>query len=65
MDSSTDTTASQRIDLTQGMDVAYWCRIFDVSPQQLRDAVHHAGHQVAEVQRYLSRDASPPPQALT
>jgi hypothetical protein len=37
------------------MDVAYWCRIFDVSIEQLREAVHHAGHQAHEVRRYLSQ----------
>jgi hypothetical protein len=37
------------------MDVAYWCRIFDVSVDQLREAVHHAGHQAHEVSRYLSQ----------
>jgi len=41
------------IDLTQQMDVQFWCRIFDVSMDELRDAVHHAGHQVEEVERYL------------
>ncbi|MGZ5194036.1 MAG: DUF3606 domain-containing protein [Ramlibacter sp.] len=48
-------TTSQRIDLTRQLDVAYWCRIFDVSIEQLREAVHHAGHQVQEVQRYLQQ----------
>ena len=51
-------TTSQRIDLTRQLDVAYWCRIFDVSIEQLRDAVHHAGHQVQEVQRYLQQNAT-------
>jgi hypothetical protein len=46
-------TTSQRIDLMRQMDVVYWCRIFDVTIEQLREAVHHAGHQVQEVQRYL------------
>ena len=41
------------IDLTSQTDVQFWCRIFDVSMDQLRDAVHHAGHQVEEVERYL------------
>jgi hypothetical protein len=41
------------IDLTRQTDVQYWCRVFDVSMAQLRDAVHHAGHQVKEVERYL------------
>jgi hypothetical protein len=44
----------QHIDLTRTMEVAYWCRVFDVSMDQLRDAVHHAGHQVPEVRRYLA-----------
>jgi hypothetical protein len=51
-------TTSQRIDLTRQLDVAYWCRIFDVSIEQLRQAVHHAGHQVQEVQRYLQQNAT-------
>lgn len=55
MDNSSYTAVAQRIDLTQQMDVAYWCRIFDVSIDQLREAVHHAGHQVHEVRRYLSQ----------
>jgi hypothetical protein len=46
-------TTSQRIDLMRQTDVVYWCRIFDVTIEQLREAVHHAGHQVQEVQRYL------------
>ena len=46
--------SSRRIDLTKETDVAYWCRIFDVDREQLREAVRHAGHQVDEVQRYLS-----------
>lgn len=59
-----DNTASQpdatkRIDLTRQTDVLYWCRVLDVSMDQLRDAVHHAGHQVDEVQRYLQRKQAP------
>ncbi|GAB3770436.1 hypothetical protein GCM10028796_37310 [Ramlibacter monticola] len=42
-----------RIDLTRQTDVQFWCRVFDVSMDQLRDAVHHAGHQAEEVERYL------------
>ena len=53
MDSNTSTPPAQRIDLTREMEVAYWCRVFNVSKDQLRDAVHHAGHQVQDVQRYL------------
>jgi hypothetical protein len=46
-------TTSQRIDLMRQTDVVYWCRIFDVTIEQLREAVHHSGHQAQEVQRYL------------
>lgn len=41
------------IDLTSQTDVQFWCRVFDVSMDQLRDAVHHAGHQADQVERYL------------
>jgi hypothetical protein len=41
------------IDLTQQTDVQFWCRVFDLDMAELRDAVHHAGHQVEEVERYL------------
>ena len=53
MDDTSNAATAQLIDLTQQMDVAYWCRVFDISAAQLREAVHHAGHQVQEVQRYL------------
>ena len=43
----------RRIDLTRQTDVQFWCRVLGVSMAQLRDAVHHAGHKVEEVQRYL------------
>ena len=44
---------SQRIDLLHETDVAYWCRILNVSPEQLRIAVQHAGPKAVEVQHYL------------
>lgn len=47
------TDTARRIDLTRQVEVQYWCRIFDVDMDQLRDAVHHAGHQVEAVERYL------------
>jgi hypothetical protein len=43
----------QLIDLTRQTDVQFWCRVFDVSMEQLRDAVQHAGHQAEDVERYL------------
>jgi hypothetical protein len=51
--SSSPGETTRRIDLTRQADVQFWCRVFDVSMDQLRDAVHHAGHQVEEVERYL------------
>jgi hypothetical protein len=53
MNQSPELTVGQRIDLLRGSDVAYWCRVFDVTIDELRQAVQHAGHQVAEVRRYL------------
>ncbi|HWI83075.1 DUF3606 domain-containing protein [Ramlibacter sp.] len=50
----------QLIDLTRETDVAYWCRIFDVTIDQLRDAVQHAGHEPSEVQRHLSASRPAP-----
>ena len=47
------TAAGRVIDLTSQTDVQFWCRVFDVDMAQLRDAVHHVGHTVEEVQRYL------------
>ena len=53
MDTTNKTEASRRIDLKSMTEVQYWCRIFDVSMDELRVAVHHAGHEVEEVERYL------------
>lgn len=56
MDNTTSSSESARIiDLTKQTEVQFWCRVLDVSMDQLRDAVHHAGHQVDEVQRYLQQ----------
>ena len=55
MPDTTQPADRQTIDLTQETDVAYWCRIFDVSIDELRDAVQHAGHEPAEVRRHLSQ----------
>jgi hypothetical protein len=50
----------RRIDLTRQTDVQFWCRVFDLSMDELREAVHHAGHQVEEVERYLRQKNGPP-----
>lgn len=49
-----------RIDLTRATEAHFWCRVFDLSMDELRDAVHHAGHQVDEVQRYLRQKQGKP-----
>jgi hypothetical protein len=59
MENTPDPAESPRlIDLTQQTDVQFWCRVFDVSMDELRNAVHHAGHQVADVERYLREKAA-------
>ncbi|MDB5751347.1 MAG: hypothetical protein JWP65_1768 [Ramlibacter sp.] len=59
MDQASSTgDSARRIDLTRQTDVLYWCRVFDVSMDQLRDAVHHAGHQSDAVERYLREKKS-------
>jgi hypothetical protein len=51
--SSNPGDGARHIDLTRQGEVQFWCRVFDVSMDQLRDAVHHAGHQAEDVERYL------------
>jgi len=49
----------QRIDMTRDVDVAYWCRLFDVDHAQLRRAVQQVGPQSSAVLRYLRRTETP------
>ena len=51
---------SQPIDFTRQADVNFWCRMFDVTAAQLREAVRHAGHQPSEIWRYLSSKTAQP-----
>jgi len=48
----------ERIDLTRDVDVAYWCRFFDVDHRRLRWAVQQVGPRAPAVLRYL-RDHPP------
>ena len=48
-----------RIEMRQDTDTAFWCRVFDISPAQLRRAVQQVGPQVAEVRRYLAKMQPP------
>lgn len=47
------TTDTSRIDLTRDLDVAYWCRIFDVDVHDLRRAVQQVGPRAEAVARVL------------
>ncbi|HJV59301.1 MAG TPA: DUF3606 domain-containing protein [Albitalea sp.] len=51
------TTGSQgqRIDLTKDVEVAYWCRLFDIDHSQLRRAVQQVGPRADAVFRHLTR----------
>jgi hypothetical protein len=42
-----------KIDLLSQIDVDYWCQIFHVSPEQLRQAVQRVGSQAVDVARDL------------
>ena len=55
---------ARRIDLTRETEVNFWCRVFDVSREQLRDAVHHVGHQADAVERYLRQRQDGHPRAV-
>jgi hypothetical protein len=59
MEQSAQTSTVQRIDLMHAGDVAFWCRVFDVTIEELREAVRHAGHQVPEIRRYLCSRTQP------
>jgi len=52
--------ARMRIEMRHVADAAYWCRVFDVSPAQLRRAVQQVGPQVDEVRRYFARQTAQP-----
>ena len=56
---NTESATGRLIDLKSQTDVQYWCRVFDVSMDELRVAVHHVGHQVEEVERYLRNKKTP------
>lgn len=43
-----------RIDLTHDADVAYWCRVLDVAPRDLRRAIQRAGPRLSAVHRILA-----------
>ncbi len=50
---------SRRIEVRRDLEAAYWCRLFDVTPTELRRAVQQVGPQVAAVRRYFERRDAP------
>jgi len=44
-----------RIDLSQPWQVRFWTREFDVTEEQLREALREAGDHVGEVRAHLER----------
>lgn len=44
-----------RIDLADPVSVAYWCQLFGVTSEQLRQAVANVGNSAARVERELQR----------
>lgn len=57
MSDNTDIRAPQdasRIALNEDYEVRYWTKKFDVSEQQLRDAVNEVGHSADRVEHHLS-----------
>ncbi|MBC5784916.1 DUF3606 domain-containing protein [Ramlibacter sp. USB13] len=53
MNNTQTADGTRLIDLTNQTDTQFWCRVFDVGMDELRRAVHHAGHKVEDVERYL------------
>lgn len=52
--------APARIELRNELDCAYWCRVFDVTHAELRQAIQQVGPGVAAVRRYLGTRTPPP-----
>jgi hypothetical protein len=57
-------TGGERIDLTRDVEVAYWCRLFDIDHAQLRRAIQQVGPRAPAVARYLRRSAAASPQVV-
>jgi len=57
-------TGGERIDLTRDVEVAYWCRLFDIDHAQLRRAIQQVGPRAPAVARYLRRSAAVSPQVV-
>jgi hypothetical protein len=49
-----------RIELRHDLEAAYWCRVFDVTPSELRRAIQKVGPQVSAVRRHLEHGREGP-----
>ena len=61
LDTMEPADTGERIDLTRDVEVAYWCRVFDVDHAQLRRAVQQVGPRAPAVARHLRRAAAAAP----
>jgi hypothetical protein len=53
--SKTGTADDVRINVNEAYEVQYWSKKFDVTPEELHDAVAAVGPMAADVQRELAR----------
>lgn len=51
---SLDSTIPTRINPSRDGDVAFWARLLDASPDELRHAIDCAGSEIAAVRSFLS-----------
>jgi hypothetical protein len=54
MDYRTDESIPKRINPGRDGDVAFWARLLDASPDELRRAIECAGSEIAAVRSFLS-----------
>ncbi len=52
------TERPQRIDLMSQADMQFWCIVFGVTLEQLREAVQKAGNEPDEVEHYLRQQGT-------
>jgi hypothetical protein len=51
----TDTKDRTTININQPYEVQYWSEKFNVTPDELRDAIERAGSEVKEIERTLNQ----------
>ena len=46
---------SSKINVNEPWELEYWCKLFGVTPQQLKQAVQKVGVMVAAVKKHLGK----------